>query len=78
MIWYMASFKTLAGIDPVVLDMQGMGKGQAWGGHVISDIQFASYGNPEGKCGSFKQGSWDVTTVLFLWKSLHWHGKLFN
>uniref|UniRef100_A0A9I9ELE8 Beta-galactosidase galactose-binding domain-containing protein n=1 Tax=Cucumis melo TaxID=3656 RepID=A0A9I9ELE8_CUCME len=30
MIWYMASFKTPAGIDPVVLDMQGMGKGQAW------------------------------------------------
>ncbi|KAL0534350.1 hypothetical protein IC582_028640 [Cucumis melo] len=139
MIWYMASFKTPVGIDPVVLDMQGMGKGQAWvngqsigaynpskcvgncgnpskrwyhvsrsflssntntlilfeeigrnpqhvsvqtitigticenakegstlelscqGGLVISDIQFASYGNPEGKCGSFKQDSWDVT-----------------
>ncbi|KAA0046420.1 hypothetical protein E6C27_scaffold149G001660 [Cucumis melo var. makuwa] len=30
MTWYKTSFKTPAGIDPVVLDMQGMGKGQAW------------------------------------------------
>ncbi|KAL0541812.1 hypothetical protein IC582_021874 [Cucumis melo] len=115
MTWYKTSFKTPAGIDPVVLDMQGMGKGQAWvngqsigrfwpsfiagndscsatcdyrgticananegstlelscqGGHVIFEIQFASYGNPEGKCGSFKQGSWDVTnSALFVEKA---------
>ena len=36
------------------------------GGHVISDIQFASYGNPEGKCGSFKKGSWDVTNIALV------------
>ncbi|KAL0541096.1 hypothetical protein IC582_021127 [Cucumis melo] len=169
MTWYKTSFKTPAGIDPVVLDMQGMGKGQGWvngqsigrfwpsfiagndsfsatcdyrgaynpskcvgncgnpsqrwyhvprsflssntntlilfeeiggnpqhvsvqtitigticananegstlelscqGGHVISEIQFASYGNLEGKCGSFKQGSWDVTnSALFVEKA---------
>ncbi|XP_050939327.1 beta-galactosidase 15-like [Cucumis melo] len=31
------------------------------GGHIISQIQFASYGHPEGKCGSFQPGLWDVT-----------------
>uniref|UniRef100_A0A0A0LDH9 Beta-galactosidase n=1 Tax=Cucumis sativus TaxID=3659 RepID=A0A0A0LDH9_CUCSA len=160
MTWFKATFKTPSGTDPVVLDMQGMGKGQAWvngrsigrfwpsfiasndscsetcdykgsynpnkcvrncgnssqrwyhiprsfmndsintlilfeeiggnpqmvsvqtitigticgnanegstlelscqGGHVISEIQFASYGHPEGKCGSFQSGLWDVT-----------------
>lgn len=165
MTWYKTSFKTPSGIDPVALDLQGMGKGQAWvngqsigrfwpsfiagndscsatcdyrgaydpskcvgncgnpsqrwyhiprsflsgdnntlvlfeeiggnpqqvsvqtitigticgnanegstlelscqGGHIISEIQFASYGNPEGKCGSFKQGSWDVTNTALL------------
>jgi hypothetical protein len=30
-------------------------------GQVISQIQFASFGNPEGQCGSFKKGSWDTT-----------------
>ncbi|PNX74130.1 beta-galactosidase 7-like protein [Trifolium pratense] len=30
-------------------------------GQVISQIQFASFGNPEGQCGSFKKGSWDAT-----------------
>ncbi|KAL0541696.1 hypothetical protein IC582_021751 [Cucumis melo] len=40
------------------------------GGHVIFEIQFASYGNLEGKCGSFKQGSWDVTnSALFVVKA---------
>ncbi|KAL0558348.1 hypothetical protein IC582_002910 [Cucumis melo] len=165
MTWYKTSFKTPPGTDPVTLDMQGMGKGQAWingqsigrfwpsfiagndscsttcdyrgaynpskcvencgnpsqrwyhiprsflsddtntlvlfeeiggnpqqvsvqtitigticgnanegstlelscqGGHIISEIQFASYGNPEGKCGSFKQGSWDVINSAIL------------
>ncbi|XP_050937705.1 beta-galactosidase-like [Cucumis melo] len=169
MTWYKTSFKTPSGIDPIALDMQGMGKGEAWingqsigrfwpsfiagndncseacdyrgaydpskcvencgnpsqrwyhiprsflsddtntlvlfeeiggspqqvsvqtitigticgnanegsilelscqGGHIISEIQFASYGNPKGKCGSFKQGSWDVTnTALFVEKT---------
>lgn len=31
------------------------------GGKVISQIQFASFGNPQGKCGSFKKGSWEAT-----------------
>ncbi|CAI8588192.1 unnamed protein product [Vicia faba] len=30
-------------------------------GQVISQIQFASFGNPEGQCGSFKIGSWEAT-----------------
>ncbi|KAL2322685.1 hypothetical protein Fmac_027064 [Flemingia macrophylla] len=30
------------------------------GGQVISQIQFASFGNPKGKCGSFEQGSWEA------------------
>lgn len=30
-------------------------------GQVISEIQFASFGNPEGQCGSFKKGSWEAT-----------------
>ncbi|KAJ1389346.1 Galactose-binding-like domain superfamily [Sesbania bispinosa] len=31
------------------------------GGQVISQIQFASFGNPQGRCGSFKIGSWEAT-----------------
>jgi hypothetical protein len=30
-------------------------------GQIISQIQFASFGNPEGQCGSFKKGSWEAT-----------------
>ncbi|XP_022961111.1 beta-galactosidase 7-like [Cucurbita moschata] len=165
MTWYKTSFKTPSGVDPVVLDLQGMGKGQAWvngqsigrfwpsfiagndscsetcdyrgaynpskcvencgnpsqrwyhiprsflssdtntlilfeeiggnpeqvsvqtvtiqticghanegstlelscqGGHIISEIQFASYGNPGGKCGSFTQGLWNVSNSILL------------
>ncbi|KAG6589971.1 Beta-galactosidase 7, partial [Cucurbita argyrosperma subsp. sororia] len=165
MTWYKTSFKTPSGVDPVVLDLQGMGKGQAWvngqsigrfwpsfiagndscsetcdyrgaynpskcvencgnpsqrwyhiprsflsgdtntlilfeeiggnpeqvsvqtvtiqticghanegstlelscqGGHIISEIQFASYGNPGGKCGSFTQGVWNVSNSILL------------
>uniref|UniRef100_A0A0A0LYH4 beta-galactosidase n=1 Tax=Cucumis sativus TaxID=3659 RepID=A0A0A0LYH4_CUCSA len=40
------------------------------GGHIISEIQFASYGNPEGKCGSFKQGSWHVINSAILVEKL--------
>ena len=29
-------------------------------GQVISQLQFASYGNPEGQCGSFKKGTFDA------------------
>ncbi|AES95309.1 beta-galactosidase-like protein [Medicago truncatula] len=29
-------------------------------GQVMSQIQFASYGNPEGQCGSFKKGNFDA------------------
>ncbi|KAL4011804.1 hypothetical protein IC575_028867 [Cucumis melo] len=165
MTWYKTNFKTPSGTNPVALDMQGMGKGQAWvngvsigrfwpsfisgndscsancdyrggynpkkcadncgnpsqrwyhvprsflsndtntlilfeeiggnpqqvsiqtialgticgnayegstlelscqEGRIISEIQFASYGNPDGKCGSFKKGSWDVTNSTVL------------
>ncbi|XP_057459091.1 beta-galactosidase 7-like [Lotus japonicus] len=31
------------------------------GGQVISQIQFASFGNPQGQCGSFKKGNWEAT-----------------
>ncbi|KAL2326198.1 hypothetical protein Fmac_025256 [Flemingia macrophylla] len=31
------------------------------GGKTITQIQFASFGNPEGKCGSFKKGTWEAT-----------------
>ncbi|KAJ1392023.1 Glycoside hydrolase, family 35 [Sesbania bispinosa] len=37
------------------------------GGKTISEIQFASYGDPQGKCGSFQKGEWesrDSTTVV--------------
>ncbi|KAL2326205.1 hypothetical protein Fmac_025263 [Flemingia macrophylla] len=160
MTWYKAEFKALSRVDPVVVDLQGMGKGQAWvnglsigrywtswisdtngcsdtcdyrgkyttdkcntncgspsqrwyhvprsflnndknmlvlfeeiggnpenisfqtvtaeticaqveegallelscqGGKTITQIQFASFGNPEGKCGSFKKGTWEAT-----------------
>ncbi|KAK7305146.1 hypothetical protein VNO77_43046 [Canavalia gladiata] len=27
---------------------------------VISEIQFANFGNPKGKCGSFEKGSWEA------------------
>jgi len=30
-------------------------------GKTISQIQFASFGNPEGNCGSFKGGTWEAT-----------------
>ncbi|KAF3450936.1 hypothetical protein FNV43_RR07025 [Rhamnella rubrinervis] len=36
MTWYRASFKAPSGTDPVVVDLKGMGKGQAWvNGHSI-------------------------------------------
>ncbi|KAL2331072.1 hypothetical protein Fmac_018653 [Flemingia macrophylla] len=133
MTWYKADFEALYGTNPVVVDLQGLGKGHAWvnrhsigrywpswitasngcsdtcdyrgkydkntlvlfeeigenpqndsfqtvttgtvcahvyegallelscqGGQVISQIQFASFGNPKGKCGSFAQGSWEA------------------
>ncbi|KAG6589973.1 Beta-galactosidase 7, partial [Cucurbita argyrosperma subsp. sororia] len=165
MAWFKTNFKTPSGVDPVVLDLQGMGKGHAWvngqsigrfwpsfiasndncsetcdyrgayesnkclgncgnptqrwyhiprsflssdtntlilfeeiggnpkqisvqtitiqticghanegstlelscqRGRIISEIQFASYGNPEGKCGSFKHGLWNVVNTLLL------------
>ncbi|XP_023516817.1 beta-galactosidase 7-like [Cucurbita pepo subsp. pepo] len=165
MAWFKTNFKTPSGVDPVVLDLQGMGKGQGWvngqsigrfwpsfianndncsetcdyrgayesskcvgncgnpsqrwyhiprsflsgdtntlilfeeiggnpkqisvqtitiqticghvnegstlelscqGGRIISEIQFASYGNPEGKCGSYKHGLWNVVNTLLL------------
>ncbi|XP_050284914.1 beta-galactosidase 7-like [Quercus robur] len=161
MTWYKTTFKTPSGTDPVVVDLQGMGKGQAWvngksigrywpsfnadtngcsdscdyrggyfsekcvtncgnptqrwyhvprsflkndgntlilfeefggnplnvsfqtvtvgtvcgnayegheldlscqGGQTISEIKFASYGDPQGKCGSFKKGSWEASS----------------
>ncbi|CAL5201599.1 unnamed protein product [Lathyrus oleraceus] len=32
-------------------------------GQVISQIQFASFGNPQGQCGSFKKGPWEATNT---------------
>ncbi|KAJ1389343.1 Glycoside hydrolase, family 35, partial [Sesbania bispinosa] len=121
MTWYKADFQAPSGTNPVVVDLQGLGKGHAWvnghnigrywpswvtstngcsdtcdyrgkyvkekcntncvttgiicanvyegaqlelscqGGQVISQIQFASFGNPQGRCGSFKIGSWEAT-----------------
>lgn len=34
------------------------------GGHTISDIQFASFGNPNGTCGAFKKGSCEAANTL--------------
>ncbi|KAI9080626.1 hypothetical protein K1719_037383 [Acacia pycnantha] len=31
------------------------------GGKTISEIQFASFGDPQGKCGSFQKGSWEAS-----------------
>ena len=161
MTWYKTTFKSPSGTDPVVVDLQGMGKGQAWvngksigrywpsfnadtngcsdscdyrggyfsekcvtncgnptqrwyhvprsflkndgntlilfeefggnplnvsfqtvtvgtvcgnayegheldlscqGGQTISEIKFASYGDPQGTCGSFKKGSWEASS----------------
>ncbi|KAG4938605.1 hypothetical protein JHK82_044398 [Glycine max] len=31
------------------------------GGKTISQIQFSSFGNPTGNCGSFKKGTWEAT-----------------
>ncbi|KAK3012859.1 hypothetical protein RJ639_008822 [Escallonia herrerae] len=97
MTWYKATFKTPSGADPVVVDMQGMGKGHAWvngnslgrfwpsfvagstcgntyegntlelscqGGRTISEIQFASFGDPQGTCGSSKKGSCEAANAL--------------
>uniref|UniRef100_A0A2N9I5M6 Beta-galactosidase n=1 Tax=Fagus sylvatica TaxID=28930 RepID=A0A2N9I5M6_FAGSY len=163
MTWYKTTFKAPSGTDPVVVDLQGMGKGQAWVngqsigrfwpsfiadqtgcsntcnyrgryhtgncmtncgnptqrwyhiprsylnndsntlilfeeiggnpsqvsfqivtvgticgsayegntlelscqlGHTISEIQFASFGDPQGTCGSFKKGSCEATNSL--------------
>ncbi|KAI9073277.1 hypothetical protein K1719_044763 [Acacia pycnantha] len=161
MTWYATHFKTPSGTDPMVVDLQGMGKGEAWingqsigrywpsmiassdgcdeecdyrgaykpekcnyncgnpsqrwyhvprsflnnnqgntlvlfeeiggnpqnvsfqtvtigticaygyegallelscqGGKTISEIQFASFGDPQGKCGSFQKGSWEAS-----------------
>ncbi|XP_057443397.1 beta-galactosidase-like [Lotus japonicus] len=136
MTWYMTTFETPEGEDSLVLDLQGLGKGEAWvngksigrywptmvadkngcsdtcdykgnyepqqcasgcgepsqrfyhvprsflhqnnnklilfeemggnpfnlnchGGKTVSEIQFASYGDPQGKCGSFQKGEWE-------------------
>ncbi|XP_061360235.1 beta-galactosidase-like [Gastrolobium bilobum] len=140
MTWYKTTFETPEGTESVVLDLQGVGKGQAWvngqsigrywptmvadengcsdtcgyrgnyepkkcasgcgepsqsfyhvprsflnkdtntlvlfeemggnpfnvtlevtcqNGKTISEIQFASYGDPQGKCGSFQIGEWE-------------------
>ncbi|KAF3450937.1 hypothetical protein FNV43_RR07026 [Rhamnella rubrinervis] len=51
MTWYKASFKPIDGNDPVVLDLQGMGKGQAWvNGHSIGRF-WPSYIANENGCG---------------------------
>ncbi|KAK6273720.1 hypothetical protein POUND7_010803 [Theobroma cacao] len=34
------------------------------GGRTIADIQFASFGDPQGSCGSYKAGSFQATTSL--------------
>lgn len=33
-------------------------------GHTISEIQFASFGDPQGTCGSFKKGSCEAANSL--------------
>ncbi|KAJ1389344.1 Glycoside hydrolase, family 35 [Sesbania bispinosa] len=46
------------------------------GGQVISQIQFASFGNPQGRCGSFKIGSWKLLIANRWWKQLVLENKL--
>jgi len=35
-------------------------------GQVITSINFASFGNPQGQCGSFKKGSWESLNSQFI------------
>uniref|UniRef100_A0A6N2L221 Beta-galactosidase n=1 Tax=Salix viminalis TaxID=40686 RepID=A0A6N2L221_SALVM len=119
MTWYKTTFQAPSGTEPVVVDLQGMGKGHAWvpcprsflnngpntlilfeeiggnpsnvsfqftateticgnayegttlelscngGRRTISDIQFASFGDPQGStCGSFQRGSVEASSSL--------------
>ncbi|KAL5576087.1 hypothetical protein UlMin_017786 [Ulmus minor] len=51
MIWYKAAFQAPPGSDPVVVDLQGMGKGHAWvNGHSIGRFWSSNIANPNG-CG---------------------------
>ncbi|GAU22239.1 hypothetical protein TSUD_227750 [Trifolium subterraneum] len=34
-------------------------------GKVFSRVEFASYGNPQGKCGSFQRGKWHARFSLY-------------
>ncbi|EEF46237.1 beta-galactosidase, putative [Ricinus communis] len=119
MTWYKTTFHVPSGTDPLVLNLQGMGKGHAWvnghslgrfwpmqsadptgysgscdyrgkydkdkcltncgnptqrwkhiatfmpNGRIISVIQFASFGNPEGTCGSLQKGDFEAAYTAF-------------
>ncbi|KAL6224299.1 hypothetical protein ACLB2K_003154 [Fragaria x ananassa] len=73
MTWYKTTFKAPLGTDPIVVDLQVLGKRSevfvpmhiyenntlelACDGRSISAIKFASFGNPQGTCGPFKNGT---------------------
>ena len=51
MTWYKARFETPKGVDPVVVDLLGMGKGQAWvNGHSLGRFWPTVLADPNG-CG---------------------------
>ncbi|KAJ4970183.1 hypothetical protein NE237_003282 [Protea cynaroides] len=68
--WYKASFKAPLGLEPVVVDLQGLGKGHAYvngqsiGNRTISEIRFASFGDVQGTSGAFKKGTCEASNAL--------------
>ncbi|TKY68736.1 Beta-galactosidase 15 [Spatholobus suberectus] len=84
--WYRVDFKAPSKMNPVVMDLQGLGGNpenisfqivttgiicahvdegaqlelSCQGGQKISQIQFANFGNLEGKNGSYKKSTWEA------------------
>ncbi|KAJ4842437.1 hypothetical protein Tsubulata_027304 [Turnera subulata] len=50
LVWYKTTFPTPLGTDPVVVDLQGLGKGAAWVNGYHIGRYWASVNSPEDKC----------------------------
>ncbi|KHN27596.1 Beta-galactosidase 15 [Glycine soja] len=59
-VWYKTLFKSPKGTDPVVVDLRGLKKGQAW----VNGNNIGSFGVPEGECGSFKKSQCESPNAL--------------
>ena len=61
-------------IDKFVIDTLSQGKAEAridcGEGRVISNITFASYGNPQGICDSFTQGTCHASNSMYIVKKV--------